>query len=111
MSAEICKETGRECPNSTRLALLEQRVSDIEAKQKKESDFRNSYYKEQQDRIRRDAQIDEKMSAMDEKLDKLLSWQEEQRSKPVKRWDTLVDKVVWAVVAAVIAFFLGRAGL
>jgi hypothetical protein len=48
---------------------------------------------------------------MDEKLDKLLSWQEEQRSKPVKRWDTLVDKVVWAVVAAVIAFFLGRAGL
>ena len=31
--------------------------------------------------------------------------------KPAKRYDSLVDKVVWAVLAAVIAFFLGRIGL
>lgn len=31
--------------------------------------------------------------------------------KPGKRWDTLVDKIVWAVLAAVIAFLLGRIGL
>lgn len=31
--------------------------------------------------------------------------------KPGKRYDSLVDKVVWAVLAAVIAFFLGRVGL
>lgn len=31
--------------------------------------------------------------------------------KPGKRYDSLVDKVVWAVLAAVIAFFLGRIGL
>ena len=31
--------------------------------------------------------------------------------KPAKRYDSLVDKVVWAVLAAVIAFFLGRVGL
>lgn len=31
--------------------------------------------------------------------------------KPAKRYDSLVDKVVWAVAAAVIAFLLGRIGL
>ena len=33
------------------------------------------------------------------------------REKPAKRWDSLVDKAVWAVLAAVIAFILGRVGL
>ena len=31
--------------------------------------------------------------------------------KPAKRYDSLVDKAVWAVLAAVIAFLLGRMGL
>lgn len=31
--------------------------------------------------------------------------------KPARRWDAMVDKVLWAVVAAVIAFMLGRVGL
>jgi hypothetical protein len=32
-------------------------------------------------------------------------------AKPGKRWENIVDKVVWAVIAAVIAFLLGRVGL
>ena len=31
--------------------------------------------------------------------------------KPGKRWDSIVEKAVWAVCAAVIAFLLGRVGL
>lgn len=31
--------------------------------------------------------------------------------KPAKRYDGLVDKALWAVLAAVIAFVLGRIGL
>ena len=31
--------------------------------------------------------------------------------KPAKRYDGLVDKAVWAVLAAIIAFVLGRIGL
>ena len=31
--------------------------------------------------------------------------------KPGKRWDAVVDKIVWALLAAVIAFLLGRIGL
>ena len=30
---------------------------------------------------------------------------------PAKRWNDIVDKVVWAVLAAVVAFLLGRLGL
>lgn len=32
-------------------------------------------------------------------------------AKPGKRYDDLMDKVIWAVAAAVIAFILGRIGL
>lgn len=32
-------------------------------------------------------------------------------SKPGKRWESMVDKIVWAVLAALIAFALGRLGL
>lgn len=33
------------------------------------------------------------------------------KDKPGKKWDGFWDKVLWAVVAAVIAFLLGRVGL
>lgn len=33
------------------------------------------------------------------------------KDKPGQRWDAIVDKVIWAVLAAVIAFVLGRIGL
>ena len=32
-------------------------------------------------------------------------------AKSSKRWDDLIDKIVWAILAAVIAFFLARIGL
>lgn len=31
--------------------------------------------------------------------------------KPAKRWDNLVDKIVWAVAAALIAFILSKIGI
>ena len=31
--------------------------------------------------------------------------------KPAHRWESLVDKIIWAVCAAVIAFILARIGL
>ena len=32
-------------------------------------------------------------------------------AKPGKRWDSIVDKLIWAVLAAIVAFMLGRIGL
>lgn len=51
------------------------------------------------------------LESMDEKLDKVVEWQEAQQSKPAKRWDGLIDKAIWAVAAAVIAFLLAKVGL
>ena len=48
---------------------------------------------------------------VNEKLDKLLKWQENQLEKPSRRWEGIVEKAIWAVCAAVIAFLLGRVGL
>lgn len=35
----------------------------------------------------------------------------EMASKPAKKWDGFVDKVVWAIAAAVIAYLLSKIGL
>jgi predicted nucleic acid-binding Zn-ribbon protein len=32
-------------------------------------------------------------------------------SKPGQRWDSLVDKIIWAVAGAVLAFLLAKIGL
>ena len=36
---------------------------------------------------------------------------DELEKKPGKRWDSISEKVIWAVVAAVVAFILGLVGL
>ena len=45
-----------------------------------------------------------KVDVIDSKVDSL-------EAKPAKRWESMVDKSVWAVLAAMIAFLLGRVGL
>lgn len=32
-------------------------------------------------------------------------------NKPAQRWDSLVDKIIWAVAGAVVAFLLAKIGL
>ena len=67
------------------------------------------------DRIRElekaEAARNEQYDNIMEKLDRLIAWQEAEQSAPKKRWDAIVDKAVWAVLAAVIAFILARIGL
>ena len=48
---------------------------------------------------------------MDENIRKVLAQQEACAMKPGKRWDAIVDKAIWAVLAAVIAFVLAKIGL
>lgn len=52
-----------------------------------------------------------KLDAIDGKLDKLVSWREEQDDKPNKFLDNLKNNAVWMVLAAVIGLVLGRIGL
>lgn len=52
----------------------------------------------------------EQMKTMTSSVDTLTGKVDKLEEKPAKRWDSIVDKVVWAVLAAVIAFALGRLG-
>ena len=101
----------RDCIGRAAAALLEKRITDLERDGEKQAAFREAYYAEQRARIKRDAELEAKISGMDEKLDKLVSWQEGQQAAPKRRWDALVDKAIWAVLAAVLAFLLARIGL
>lgn len=46
----------------------------------------------------------EKLDALGRKVDAL-------EAKPGRRWESLTEKAVWALAAAVIAFLLGKVGL
>lgn len=52
----------------------------------------------------------EQMKNMNTSVETLAGKVDKLEEKPAKRWDTIVDKAIWAVLAAVIAFVLGRIG-
>ena len=58
-----------------------------------------------------DAVQKEQYSTILSKLGALSAQVQALEAKPARRWESLVEKAVWAVCAAVIAFLLGRVGL
>ena len=52
-----------------------------------------------------------KLEELSRKHDSLTRKLEELEAKPGRRWESLAEKAVWAVCAAVIAFLLGGMGL
>lgn len=101
----------RDCIGKAAAALLEKRVADLEAWREDSRDFHAKFYDWQRERIARDARLDEQLSNMDKNINKLVAWQDGQQAAPKRRWDAIVDKAIWAVLAAVIAFVLARIGL
>ena len=53
----------------------------------------------------------EQMKTMNSNVNSLACKVEHLEEKPGKRWDAIVDKAIWAALAAIIAFVLGRIGL
>jgi cell division protein FtsB len=53
----------------------------------------------------------EQMKTMNTSVLTLTTEVEELKDKPGKRWDNLIDKIVWAVAGAVLAYFLSKIGL
>lgn len=76
------------------------RTTDLESKVKDLSDLTAS--------VASLAKSVEQLAKSQEKQGKRL---EDLEQKPANRWDNLVDKIIWAVCAAVIAFVLARIGL
>ena len=101
----------RDCIGKAAAAKLEARIDALEHWQNESERFHADFYKEQKARAERDGKIDEQLRNIDSNINKLVAWQETQQSSPKKRWDAIVDKLIWAVLAAVVAFLLAKVGL
>lgn len=53
----------------------------------------------------------QQLKTMNANVSTLAGEVEELKEKPAKRWESFVEKVIWAVAAAVIGFVLARMGL
>ena len=111
MSDKCIVDPERDCIGKAAAALLEKRIEDLESWQKDSKKFHNDFYDWQRTQIARDARLDEQLSGINKNVEKLLAQQEACSLKPAKRWDAIVDKAIWAVLAAVIAFVLAKIGL
>lgn len=104
-------DPGRECIGAAKTALLEKRIEDLESWKDESKKFHNTFYDWQRGQIARDARLDVQLQNIETSLNKLVEWQGCEQAKPGKRWDTIVEKVILAVVAAVVGFVLAQIGL
>lgn len=54
--------------------------------------------------VEKQDETNERVGRLDDKVTIL-------EQKPAKRWESIVEKVIWAVVAAVVGFLLAKIGL
>lgn len=101
----------RDCISKAAEIRLELRIEQLEKWQESSREFHERFYDWQRSQIARDAKLDEQLKEMNANVEKVVEYQEGQKSKPGKRWDAIVDKAIWAVLAAIIAFVLAKFGL
>ena len=108
MGEKCIIDPARDCLGLAKAEMLENQVDEYR-RQARET------HAQLFDRIRElekaDAARDEQYKQIMEKLDQLLAWQNAQQNKPQTFMDDIKGKIIWAVLAAVIAFILGRIGL
>ena len=112
MTDERCRQDPRhDCFGLEAAARLEGRIKALEDWQQDSKKFHNSFYDWQREQIAREAKLDEQLSNMNKNIQKLLDKQEEDDAKPGRLMDMLKNNAIWAILAAVIGFFLGNLGL
>ena len=112
MADEKCvRDPRHDCFGLEAAARLEGRIKALEDWQRDSKKFHNSFYDWQREQIAREAKLDEQLSNMNRNIQKLLDKQEEDDAKPGKLMDTIKNNAIWAILAAIIGFFLGNLGL
>lgn len=101
----------RDCIGKAEAAKLEGRIKALEEWKDDSKKFHTDFYAWQNKQSERDGKLDEQLKTMGNNIKKLLEQQESCALKPARRWDAIVDKAIWAVLAAVIAFVLAKIGL
>jgi hypothetical protein len=100
----------RDCIGKAAAIKLEARIENLERWKDSSHEFHEKFYRWQREQDIKSAKLDERLKSMDANLMKVVAYQEEHQKKPAKRWDAIVEKSIWAVLAAVIAYVLARVG-
>ena len=111
MDEKCIRDPRQNCFGLEAAARLEGRIKALEDWQQDSKKFHNSFYDWQREQIAREAKLDEQLSNMNRNIQKLLDKQEEDDAKPGRLMDMLKNNAIWAILAAVIGFFLGNLGL
>ncbi len=101
---EKCSEPGRECP-------LLPRVEALEKDSEHNKDAHKEFYSKLEGSHTAVAVIEERLDQIRSDTEEIKESVQELKDKPARRWENIVEKAIWAVCAAVIAFLLGRVGL
>lgn len=101
---EKCTDNPRDCP-------LAPRVEALEEANKNHSRTHEGMYDRIRELEKENAVQNAHWKNVNEKLDELTVMVKDLTGKAGKRWESMVDKALWAVCAAVIAFLLARVGL
>lgn len=111
MDEKCVRDPRHDCFGLQEAARLDERIKALENWQQDSKKFHDSFYDWQREQIAREAKLDEQLSNMNRNIQKLLDKQEEDDAKPGKLMDMLKSNAIWAILAAVIGFFLGNLGL
>lgn len=110
MSEKCLIDPARDCLGLAQSAILEKRIKDLEDWKINSSKFHESFYDYQREQIARDARLDEQLKSMNTNITKLVTWQESQVKKSGLRWDSIVDKILLAVVGAIVVYIMTQVG-
>lgn len=90
--------------------IMEPRIKALEDWKNESKKFHNTFYDWQRDQIARDSRLDVQLSGIESNLKKLVAWQDVQRDKPARRMESIGEKVILCVVAAVVGYVLAQVG-
>lgn len=90
--------------------VMEPRIKALEDWKNESKKFHNTFYDWQRDQIARDSRLDVQLSGIESNLKKLVAWQDAQRDKSARRMESIGEKVILCVVAAVVGYVLAQVG-
>lgn len=108
MPEKCIVDPARDCLGLAKAEMLEKQVDEY---RRQARETHSQLFDRIRELERAESARGEQYKQIMEKLDQLLEWQETQQKKPQAFVDDIKGKIIWAVLAAVIAFILGRIGL
>ena len=112
MDDNVCDYNSEQrCVESEKIALLEQRVDDLETWKNETKEFHSNFYDWQREQIVMNTRLDERLKGIETSLNKFNQWVDAEQKKPGNFLDTIKSNVAWFVIAAILGYILAQIGL